>query len=111
MRSMKGIIQVATITFVFILGTPAGYACWCFKPDVKEAFDNAKVVFVGEVVEVIPPRSTDRNAKFVDAAHTVKFKAATVWKKLFLTEANVLVRMGGGCSLSAVPHPHIRTTT
>lgn len=100
---MKRIVQVATIPFVLVLGTPVGYACFCINPEVKEAFDRAKIVFVGEVLEVMPPRSTDANAEFVDAAHTFKFKVETAWKEQFWTEASVLARMDNCFSLRTLP--------
>jgi hypothetical protein len=100
---MKRIIQSAVIVFVFVMWAPAGYACWCLKPEVRDAFDRAKVVFVGEVLEVIPPRSTAPTAKFEDAAHTVKFKVETAWKQTFLTEASVLVRMDSCLGLRTLP--------
>jgi hypothetical protein len=103
MRSMKRIIQSAVIVFVFVMWAPAGYACWCIKPEVKEAFDRAKVVFVGEVLEVIPPRSTAPRANFEDAAHTVKFKVETAWKQTFLTEARVLMRTDSCFGLRTLP--------
>jgi hypothetical protein len=106
MRSMKRIIQVATIAIVFFLWAPVGnasWSCWCFKPHVREAFDRAKVVFVGEVVEVIPPRSTGRTAKFLDSAHTFKFKVETAWKEPFWTEITVFARIGGCFGLQMLP--------
>ena len=103
MRCMRRILQVATIALVFLLWAPAGYACWCFKPDVREAYDLAKVVFVGEVVEIVPPRSTEPGAKFVDRAHTIKFKVETAWKEPFWTEISVLARMDSCFSLPVLP--------
>jgi hypothetical protein len=100
---MKRIIQVATIALVFVLWAPVGYACWCFKPDVREAYDLAKVVFVGEVVEVVSPRSTEPDARFVDGAHTIKFKVETAWKEPFWTEISVLTRMDSCFGLPALP--------
>ena len=100
---MKRIIQLAVIVFVFVMWAPAGYACWCIKPEVKDAYDRAKLVFVGEVQEVIPPRSTDPGAKFEDAAHTVKFKIETAWKQSFWTEASVLVGVNNCFGLRKLP--------
>ena len=91
------------IVFVFVMWAPAAYACWCIKPEVKDAYDRAKLVFVGEVLEVIPPRRTDPTAKFEDAAHTVKFKIETSWKQSFWTEASVLVRVDSCFGLRRLP--------
>jgi len=96
MRDMRRIIQVATIVFVFVLWAPVGrarWSCWCVKPEVREAYDRAKVVFVGEVLEVIPPHSTDGPAKFADAAHTIRFKVERAWKGHFWTQITVLAQI------------------
>jgi len=95
-------MQVAAIASVFLLSAPAGYACWCGKTDVKEAFDRAKVVFVGEVFDVIPPRNP-RSANFVDAAHTIRFRVETAWKEPFWTEANVLDGIAGCSGFRRLP--------
>ena len=103
---MKRIIQVATIAFVFFVWIPVGnasWSCFCLKPDVRAAYDLAKVVFVGEVVEVIPTRSTGRTAKFLDSAHTIKFKVETAWKEPFLTEITVFAGIGGCFGLQMLP--------
>jgi len=106
MRSMKRIMQVATIAFVFFLWAPVGnacWSCWCVKPELREAFDKARVVFVGEVVEVIQPRSTDGKGQFVDAAQTIRFRVETAWKEHFRTEVTVLARVDGCFSLRMLP--------
>ena len=100
---MTSLTQVATIVFVLVLGAPSDFVCRCIKPEVKDAYDKAKIVFVGEVVEVVPPRSSDPDARFVNAAHTIKFKVETAWKEQFWTEANVLVRIDRCFSLRRLP--------
>lgn len=102
---MKRIFRIATIVVV-VLWAPVSYASssnWCFKPEVKEAFDRAKVVFLGEVIEVVPPRSTEPTAKFVDSAHTIKFKVESAWKGLFWTEARVLFQIDRSFRLGELP--------
>jgi hypothetical protein len=100
---MKRMIQVAAIVFVFAVWAPVGHACWCIKPEVRDAYDRAKVVFVGEVLEVIPPRVKVQNARFEDAAHTVKFRVETAWKEQFWTEVNVLARVDSCFGLRTLP--------
>lgn len=100
---MRRIFQVAAICFVLIICTPVGYACFCIKPEVKDAYERARVVFVGEVVEVIPPRVSFQNAKFEDAAHIIKFKIEKAWKQTFWTEVSVLAGMNSCFSLRRTP--------
>lgn len=100
---MRRMIQVAVTIFVFVLWAPVGYACYCIKSDVKEAYDRAKVVFVGEVMEVTGPRVEFASARFEDAAHLIKFKVETAWKEPFWTEAKVLARVDSCFSLPRMP--------
>lgn len=100
---MRRMIQVAVTILVFVLWAPVGYACYCIKSEVKEAYDRAKVVFVGEVVEVTKPRVEFASARFEDAAHTIRFKVETAWKEPFWTELNVLARMDSCFGLPRVP--------
>jgi hypothetical protein len=96
-------MQVAAMVFVFVVWAPVGYACYCIKSEVKEAYDRAKVVFVGEVVEVIAPRAKWPNAKFEDSAYVIRFKVETAWKEPFWTEANVLSHLESCFGLQTVP--------
>lgn len=100
---MKRIIQVIIVVLVFVLWTPVGYACFCYQPDVREAFDEAKAVFVGEVLEIIPPRSADPKAGFIDRAHTIRFTVEKQWKGSFSTEMMVLTRLDSCFGLQPAP--------
>jgi len=51
-------------------------------PDVTRGFEQAKAVFVGEVEEIIPPRTTSKDAPFLDRACVVRFKIERSWKGL-----------------------------
>ena len=102
MRVMRRITQGALIAFVFLLSAPVSYACWCLQPNVEEAFNRAKVVFVGEVLEVTPPRDRE-STLFVDTAYTVRFRVEKAWKEPFWTEANVLVPMDSCFGLLLLP--------
>jgi hypothetical protein len=100
---MKRFMTVATLIGVFLLWSPNSYACFCIKPQVTTAFNQAQAVFVGEVVEVIPPRSADRNGGFPKDAHTIRFKVETSWKGASWTEVNVLARWDDCFGLERVP--------
>lgn len=88
---------------VFGFGYAVSHACFCITPEVQESYDNAKAVFVGQVLDVIPPRNTDPKAEFVDAAHTIKFRVDKSWKGMFLTEASVLTRLDNCFGLHPAP--------
>ena len=100
---MRRMTQVAATLYVFVLWAPVGYACYCSKSEVREAYDRAKVVFVGEVLNVSEPRVKFANAKFEDSAHTIRFKVETAWKEPFWTELNVLARVDSCFGLPRMP--------
>ena len=105
---MKRIVQLAIVMLVFSAWSSVSYACWshscyCFKPDFRDGYKQAKAVFLGEVLDIIPPRSTELNAQYIDAAHTIRFRVETAWKGPFWAEANVLTRMDGCSGFSKLP--------
>ena len=90
---MKRVIQVVIIVCVFVLWAPVGYACFCTKPEVQDAYVRARTVFLGEVLEVIPPRGLNPNGEFASSAHSVKFKVEKMWKGFLWPEITVLTRL------------------
>jgi len=88
---MTAVVPRVLVVIVFLIAAPAARACFCVIPEVKQGFEWARAVFVGEVLEIIPPRSTDKDAVYADRVHSVRFKVETTWKGPFWTEANALV--------------------
>jgi hypothetical protein len=71
--------------------------CFCVMPEVPEAFEQAKAVFVGEVIEIIEPITVDEKAASPDRFYVVRFKVEKSWKGAFLSsEIDVLSDQGGG---------------
>jgi hypothetical protein len=56
------------------------YACFCLVPDVPQALENAQAVFVGEVVDIVEPRTSDEDAPLPGRFFTIKFKVEKSWK-------------------------------
>jgi hypothetical protein len=96
-RRMK--IVSGSVLFVILMASPVLGSCFCVKPEVVQAFEAARAVFVGEVLEIVPPRSTDKDAVFADRVHTVRFKVEITWKGPFWAEATVLAPMGNCFSM------------
>lgn len=69
------------LTFFLLTNPTAAYGS-CLAPNVTEGFERAKAVFVGEVTEITPPRSTDKDATFFERAYLVEFKIEKSWKGL-----------------------------
>jgi len=93
---MKIFLGSVLVVVTFLVATPAARAasCFCVAPEVKQAFESARAVFVGELLEVVPPRSSDKNALFADRVHTARFKVEITWKGSFWAEAKVLAPQG-----------------
>ncbi len=88
---------------IFALCAPNSYSCTCVKPEIQEAFDEARAVFVGEVTEIVKPHTDNPEALPADRLYTVKFKVEKSWKGAsFLDipalEITILSDQGrGGC--------------
>lgn len=92
--SMKIIARSMLVVIALVVASPVVRACSCVVPEVQQAFEQARMVFVGEVMEIVPPRSTDKDALFADRVHSITFRVETTWKGLFSTEAKVFAPMG-----------------
>jgi hypothetical protein len=87
---MRGII--APIFFVGILSlfSPTGYSCVCLVPDVSRAVERADAVFVGEVVDIVEPSTSDLMAPLLERSFIIKFKVQKSWKGVTSDEVDVL---------------------
>ena len=65
---------------LFVSARPLTAPSSCLIPEVAQGFEQAKAVFIGEVEEIIPPRSDNADGEFFDRAHIVKFKIERSWK-------------------------------
>lgn len=91
-----------TIILAFIMASnvcPASpSSCYCVTPEVPEAFERAKAVFVGEVIDVIEPTASDEKAPLQDRLYVVRFKVEKSWKgAFFISEIDVLTGQGRDC--------------
>ena len=77
---MKQIMLMAFIIGLFTMSATTTLTCFCVTPDVPEAFDRASAVFVGEVAEIIEPRTSDEKAPLPGRFFTIKFKVEKSWK-------------------------------
>jgi len=75
-------------------------ACFCITPDVPDALKQAKTVFLGEVIDIVEPKTTDVTAPLPGRFFTIKFKIQKSWKGIAsgTSEFSVLSAQGRyGC--------------
>lgn len=77
---MKTLFLTAGLLSMFTLSAPYGHACSCLMPEVRQAFDDAQAVFIGEVIEIVRPRTNNPKALSADRLYRVKFKVEEAWK-------------------------------
>ena len=75
------------------------YGCFCVIPELPDAFKQARAVFLGEVVGIIEPKSSNASAPTADRLFTIRFKIHRAWKGIAVRtrEFNVLTAQGPGC--------------
>ena len=94
----KYLLIAGFVFLAFSLAPPSVYACSCVVPEVPEAFREARSVFVGEVVEIIEPRSGNPKAPLADQLYSIKFKVERSWKGVNASQLSVLSDQGrAGC--------------
>ncbi len=87
---MRIFFRSVVMVFVFAIGATICNACFCFPPDVRESFERARAVFVGEVLEITPSSKAKNFNDVLRLPQTVRFKVDIRWKGPFWTEAKVL---------------------
>lgn len=105
---MKRFIQGVTLVFVFTVWSSVSYACFCAKPEVSDAFNRARAVFIGQVLQVIPPPTGVPKGEFVKDLHTIQFRVEREWKGAIWPEIEVLARWDGCLGLKEAPRKGAR---
>jgi hypothetical protein len=78
---MKKYLILAGLVWWFpLLAASNAYACSCVKPEVPQAFREARAVFFGEVLEIIQPQADSPTAPLADRLFRIRFKVERSWK-------------------------------
>lgn len=77
---MKSFAISLFLVALFSLSEQLGYACYCAVPEAPEAFARAGAVFVGQVVEITEPTTTNADAPLPGRFFVIKFKVERSWK-------------------------------
>lgn len=96
---IKKLLVLAGLVVGFtLLTTSNAYACSCLKPEVSQAFQEARAVFLGEVVEIVQPHTNKPTAPLADRLFQIKFKVDRIWKGTTSQEITILSDQGrAGC--------------
>ena len=94
---MRLLLLAILLTLSIVASSLTAHAS-CLVPDVGTGFDRAKAVFIGEVEEIIPPRSEEDPDFFFTL---VKFRIEKSWKGLPF--GWVTVRAIQGNKIAALP--------
>jgi len=100
---MKHLILSTVLTGISVFSPMNNHACFVVTPDLPEAFDKARAVFVGEVVKITKPLTSEPNALPADRFYRVTFKVEYSWKgagfrEIGTPELVVLSNQGAGGS-------------
>lgn len=93
---MKKIVLTIITLGCLALFAPISYACFCVTSDVPGALDQASAVFLGEVIDVIQPRTSDETAPLPDRFFTIKFKVERSWKGVAFGSGEISVLSAQG---------------
>src|SRR5260370_12391360 len=77
---MKHFLLIALVLGCVLGGTSRAYACWCVRPEVPDALKRANAVFLGEVLDIVEPKTANDDAPIQDRFFTIKFKIEKSWK-------------------------------
>lgn len=80
------------------------HACVCAILPVPKAIERASAVFVGEVVDIVGPVTTDNDAPLPGKYYTIKFKVEKSWKGVTTREMNIL---SGQAKYSCFDYPPV----
>ena len=92
------LVSIGLTVFFQLLIASDTYACSCVKPEVPKAFREARLVFVGEVTEIIQPHTNRVTAPPADRLFRIRFKIERSWKGASTQEVVILSDQGrAGC--------------
>jgi hypothetical protein len=95
---VRKIIQLVFVSCLVLFSRTETNACSCAIPEIPQAVESAKAVFVGFVTDIIEPRTNDPKAPWADRLYLVKFKVGTSWKGNVAREITILSDQGrAGC--------------
>ena len=93
---MKQLIAAALIAGAICVAPRSSRASTCVIPDVSKAYEQARAVFLGELIGVVEPLTSEPSAPMSSRLFTIRFKVEKSWKGVFSSTFEVLSSHGGG---------------
>lgn len=87
---MKRIILAACVFVMFAPSVSMARVLSCPKLPIPEAIERAGAIFIGEVVEIVEPLSSDTTGPLPRDFYILKFKVEKAWKGVKAQEVSVL---------------------
>lgn len=76
---MNHLVLVLSLVLMSV-PAPEWLICFDIKPDFPRAYERSRAVFIGEVVKIDKPLTSEANAPLTDRLHKVTFKVEYSWK-------------------------------
>jgi hypothetical protein len=77
---MRRLVTAILFVGVFTFSATQVHACWCGVGGVADSFKRARAVFLGDVLDIAAPKTTDPDAPLQDRLFTITFTVAKTWK-------------------------------
>jgi hypothetical protein len=104
---MKHLIVATLFVAVVALSGTHARACYCGVGDVPKSFKRAHAVFLGSVIDIAPPKTTDPDAPLPGRFFTITFMVERSWKGLpLLSRVFVVLSAQGNYGCFAYPEVH-----
>ena len=93
---MKRLVAAVLIAGAICVVPQSSRASSCIIPDVTKAYQQARAVFLGEVVGVVEPLPSEASAPVSSRLFKIRFKVERAWKGVFSSTFEVLSSQSGG---------------
>ena len=88
--TMKLLAPVLTLVFLTLSVKANSTPCFVIADDFHQAYEKARAVFIGEVVKIDKPLTSDVDGPLADRLYRVTFKVEFSWKGAGFREVGLL---------------------
>jgi hypothetical protein len=77
---MKHFVLAVALIFTFLVDKAHSSSCFVISDSFPQAYENARAVFIGKVLKIDKPLTSDANAPLARKLYRITFKVAYSWK-------------------------------